>query len=95
MKHVLKHLAGAAVLLGISLLLESCNAPFRAREVDLEKRSEQESQDYYRFTAGGGERLSFESQNFLSSNLLMSDFRNDGEKLVRRLSIRQEIDLVK
>ena len=91
MKHVLKHLTGAAILFGVGLLLESCT-PFQAREVDLGKRSEQESQSYYRFTAGGGERLSFESRNFLSSNLLMYDFRNDGERLIRRLSIRQEIE---
>ena len=79
------------MLLGAGLLLESCTA-FRAREVDLERRSEHEAQSYYRFTAGGGENLSFESQNFLSSNLLMPDFRNDGEKLIRRLSIRHEIE---
>ena len=92
MKHALKHLAGVVILQGISLLLASCSSPFQAREVDLEKRSEQDAQSYYRFTAGGGERLSFESRNFLSSNLLMSDFRHDGEKLVRRLSIRHEIE---
>ena len=91
MKKDLKRAAAAAVIAGAGLLLASCT-PFRAREVDLEKRSEQESQSYYRFSAGGGERLSFESRNFLSSNLLMRDFNNDGEKLIRRLSIRHEIE---
>ena len=91
MKPKLTYLVRVLLLSGAGLLLESCT-PFQAREVDLGKRSEQESQNYYRFTAGGGERLSFESRNFLSSNLLMSDFRYDGEKLVRRLSIRQEIE---
>ena len=79
MKFDLKHCFGV-ILCGTVLLLESCT-PFRAREVDLDKRSEQESKNYYQFTAGGGDSLSFESRNFLSSNLLMRDFRNDGEKL--------------
>ena len=78
-KFDLKHCFGV-ILCGTVLLLESCT-PFRAREVDLDKRSEQESKNYYQFTAGGGDSLSFESRNFLSSNLLMRDFRNDGEKL--------------
>ena len=91
MKLDLKHLFVTAILVGVGLLLESCT-PFRAREVDLDKRSEQESKNYYPFTAGGGDSLSFESRNFLSSNLLMRDFRNDGEKLVRRLAIRQELE---
>ena len=91
MKLDLKHLFVTAFLVGVGLLLESCT-PFRAREIDLDKRSEQESKNYYRFTAGGGDSLSFESRNFLSSNLLMRDFRNDGEKLVRRLAIRQELE---
>ncbi|MBO4492603.1 MAG: hypothetical protein J5944_14740 [Lentisphaeria bacterium] len=70
MKHAWKRTA-AAVLLGSGFLLSSCTTPFQARVVDLEKRSEQGSQSYYRFSAGGGENLSFESRNFLSSNLLM------------------------
>ncbi|MBR4664723.1 MAG: hypothetical protein IKO93_12690 [Lentisphaeria bacterium] len=90
MKFDLKHCFGV-VLCGTGLLLTACNT-FRAREIDLEKRSRRESKSYYRFTAGGGENLSFQSQNFLSSNLLMSDFRDDGEKLVRRLAIRQELE---
>ena len=90
MKLDLKHCFGV-VLCGTGLLLTACNT-FRAREIDLDKRSEQESKNYYRFTAGGGDSLSFESRNFLSSNLLMRDFRNDGEKLVRRLAIRQELE---
>ena len=89
-KFDLKHCFGV-VLCGTGLLLTACNT-FRAREIDLEKRSRRESKSYYRFTAGGGENLSFQSQNFLSSNLLMSDFHSDGEKLVRRLAIRQELE---
>ena len=91
MKHDLKHLFRGLVLCGTGLLLESCT-PFQAREVALEKRSEQESQNYYRFSAGGADKLSFESRNYLSSNLLMSDFHEDGERLIRRLAIRQEIE---
>ena len=87
----LKNLAMAAGLPLLAGFLCSCTS-FRAREVELEKRSESDSESYYRFTAGGGDRLSFESRNFLSSNLLMSDFLDDGEKLVRRLDIRQEIE---
>ena len=90
-KQKLNQMACILYLCGTGLLLASCT-PFQAREVDLEKRSEQDSQNYYRFSAGGGDNLSFESRNFLSSNLLMSDFRNDGEKLVRRLAIRQEME---
>ena len=90
MKFDLKHCFGV-VLCGTGLLLTACNT-FRAREIDLDKRSQRESKSYYRFTAGGGENLSFQSQNFLSSSLLMSDFHNDGEKLVRRLAIRQEME---
>ena len=89
MKLDLKHGCGM-LLCGAGLLLASCTA-FRAREIDLDKRSRQESNSYYRFSAGGGDQLSFQSQNFLSSNLLMNDFHNDGEKLVRRLAIRQEL----
>ena len=81
----------AAVVLGIALFLASCTS-FQAREVALSRRSEEESKDYYRFSVGGGGQLSFESRNFLSSNLLMPDFFNDGEKLVRRLAIRQEME---
>ena len=88
MKLDLKHVGGV-LLCGAGLLLTSCTV-FRAKEIDLEKRTLQESKNYYRFTAGGGSQLSFQSQNFLSSNLLMSDFHSDGEKLVRRLAIRQE-----
>ena len=90
-KQVLKRLFSIPFLCGAGLLLASCTV-FQAREVALEKRSEQESQNYYRFSAGGGDRLSFESRNYLSSNLLMEDFRNDGEKLIRRLAIRHEIE---
>ncbi len=90
-KDPLKRLILVPALCVAGLLMQSCT-PFRAREVDLEKRSEQESQNYYRFSAGGGDRLSFESRNYLSSNLLMADFRNDGEKLIRRLAIRHEIE---
>jgi len=43
MKLDLKQMFLTAILAGIGLLLESCT-PFRAREVDLDKRSEQESQ---------------------------------------------------
>jgi len=71
MKHAWKRTAAAVLLAGAGLLLSSCTTPFQARVVDLEKRSEQGSQSYYRFSAGGGENLSFESRNFLSSNLLM------------------------
>ena len=83
--------ASAAVLPCLALLLASCTT-FRAREVDLERRSEEEALSYYRFSAGGGDRLSFASRNFLSSNLLMSEFFDDGEKLVRRLAVRQELE---
>ncbi|MBQ9335886.1 MAG: hypothetical protein IJS14_01140 [Lentisphaeria bacterium] len=91
MRSALKHSLRVLLLCGTGLLLESCTA-FSAREVALNKRTEQESKSYYRFSAGGGERLSFESRNFLSSNLLMNDFREDGEKLVRRLDIRQTVE---
>jgi len=91
MKYIPNALLRIAILYGIGLLLASCT-PFSAREVDMERRSEQDSQNYYRFSAGGGTSLSFESQNFLSSNLLMDDFHQDGEKLIRRLDIRQEIE---
>ena len=91
-KYGLTYLFRMLLPVGTGMLLASCNAPFQAREVDLEKRSGQEAQSYYRFTAGGGENLSFESRNFLSSNLLMHDFYSDGETLIRRLSIRYEIE---
>ena len=91
MKLHLKLWPRTAVVSGIALLLASCTS-FQAREVALERRSEEESKDYYRFSVGGGGQLSFESRNFLSSNLLMPDFFNDGEKLVRRLAIRQELE---
>ena len=91
MKHKFNSLIRISFLFGVGLLLESCT-PFRAREIDLDKRSQRESNSYYRFTAGGGDKLSFQSQNFLSSNLLMNDFDSDGEKLVRRLAIRQELE---
>ena len=86
----LNHCFGV-ILCAAGLLLTGCNT-FRAKEIDLEKRSQRESKSYYQFTAGGGDSLSFQSQNFLSSSLLMSDFRNNGEKLVRSLSIRQEME---
>lgn len=91
MKYALNHLFRVLLLCGTGLLMESCTT-FRAREVELAKRSEQESQNYYLFSAGGADKLSFESRNFLSSNLLMSDFQQDGERLIRRLAIRQEIE---
>ena len=68
MKQIFKRLISIPLLCGAGLLLESCTV-FQARDVALEKRSGQEAQNYYRFSAGGGERLSFESRNYLSSNL--------------------------
>ena len=91
MKFPLKHFAASAVAASIGLLLTSC-ATFQAREVEVAKSTEQEAKNYYLFTAGGGDKLSFESRNYLSSNLLMEDFFSDGEKLVRRLSIRYELE---
>jgi len=84
-------LAGLLMLSCTGILLQSCT-PFQAREIEVDKRSEQEAQNYYRFSAGGADKLSFESRNFLSSNLLMPDFYRDGEKLIRRLAIRQELE---
>lgn len=76
MKFSLKQLAAWTAAPGLGLLLTSC-VPFQAREVEVVSSSVQESKNYYLFTAGGGEKLSFESRNYLSSNLLMDDFFSD------------------
>ena len=89
MKNKLNCVLRILILCGIGSLLASCT-PFSAKMVSLQKRSEQASQDYYRFSAGGADELSFESRNYLSSNLLLSDFQFDGEQLVRRLAVRYE-----
>ena len=66
-------------------LLTSCGF-FRAKEIGVDKRTSVETRDYYNLASGKADELSFETRNFLSSNLMRSDYRDRPNILVRKLA---------
>ena len=85
MRKAVRYFFSALALLCFTGLLCSCGI-FNAKEIRVSRNSAKESLDYYNISIGRVDELSFESRNFLSSNLLMDDYQFRPVQLVRNLS---------
>lgn len=70
-------------LIPLAVLLTGC---FYARDIGISKASEAEAREYYGISGSTSEGLSFESRNYLQSNLLMHLYRENPDELIRLLS---------
>lgn len=85
MSKATRYFFSTLILLCFTGLLCSCGI-FNAKEIRVSRNSAKESLDYYNISIGRVDELSFESRNFLSSNLLMDDYQFRPVQLVRNLS---------
>ncbi len=85
MNRAIRHLFCILLLSCSAGLLCSCGI-FNAKEIKVGRSSEKEALDYYNISIGRVDELSFETRNFLSSNLLLDDYHFRPEQLVRDLS---------
>ncbi len=71
------------LLISLAAMLSGC---FSAREIGISEASEAEAREYYGISGSTSEGLSFESRNYLQSNLLIQLYRTNPEELIRLLS---------
>lgn len=71
------------LLIPLAAMLSGC---FYAREIGISEASESEAREYYGISGSTSEGLSFESRNYLQSNLLMPLCRTSPDELIRLLS---------
>lgn len=71
------------LLIPLAIMLSGC---FYAREIGISEASESEAREYYGISGSTSEGLSFESRNYLQSNLLMPLCRTSPDELIRLLS---------
>ena len=79
----MKRLCHFLLLILLTAMLSGC---FYAREIGISEASETEAREYYGISGSTSEGLSFESRNYLQSNLLMQLYRTNPEELIRLLS---------
>lgn len=79
----MKRLFHFLLLILLTAMLSGC---FYAREIGISEASETETREYYGISGSTSEGLSFESRNYLQSNLLMPLYRTNPEELIRLLS---------
>ena len=71
------------LLIPLAAMLSGC---FYAREIGISEASESEAREYYGISGSTSEGLSFDSRNYLQSNLLMPLCRTSPDELIRLLS---------
>ena len=79
----MKNLFRFLLLIPLAVMLSGC---FYAREIGISEASEAEAREYYGISGSTSEGLSFESRNYLQSNLLMPLCRTNPDELIRLLS---------
>ena len=77
------------LLIPLAAMLSGC---FYAREIGISEASESEAREYYGISGSTSEGLSFESRNYLQSNLLMPLCRTSPDALVRVPENRKQGD---